>query len=130
MSDKYNPTTRIVQLPGTYPGGTPVHAYTYDADADVGDTVATYTVTAGKKFYVYYWGVGDNSYGTYELRVDGVAKDAILNASSSGGQRGINSVSYPVPLEATAGQVVSIYKSAGLSNKITASMINGIEMGV
>jgi len=108
--------------------GTPVHEYNYDTDADVGDVQATYTVGTGKILYIFQWGISDNSYGTYQLQIAGTVKDAFINESSSGGMRGLNQVTYAVPLKATAGQVVRIYKLAGLSNKICASIIIGIEV--
>jgi len=111
-----------------YFGGTRVNAYFYDADSDVGDVQATHTVTAGKVLYIYQWGISDTSYGTYELQIAGTTVDAVINTSSSSGLRGLNQVTYGIPLQATAGQVVRIYKRAGLSNKETASTIIGIEV--
>jgi len=107
--------------------GTPVHAYNLDTDSDVGDTIVTYTVTTGKSLYIYQWGISDNSYGTYQLRINGTSKDAVVNETSSAGQRGLNQTTYPIPMIATSGQVVSIYKLSGLSNKTTAGTIVGVE---
>lgn len=114
--------------PDPYGTGTPVHAYVYDSDADVGDTQASYTVGTGKVLYIYQWAVSDESYGTYLLQIAGVTKDAIANSDSGSGQRGSNQTTYVIPLKATAGQLVRIYKSAGLSNKEVHSIIVGLEV--
>lgn len=127
-TERLDVDANIRLAPEPYGIGTPVHQYQYDSDSDVGDYISSYTVTAGKNLYIYQWAVSDNSYGTYVLQINGVDKDAMINTSTSGGARGMNQVTYVVPLKATAGQVVRIYKLAGLSNKITASIIIGLEV--
>jgi hypothetical protein len=122
-----------LDVAGVFPyptDGTPIHAYNFDSDLDVGDVGATHTVATGKVFYVYHWHISDESYGWYQLQINGTTKDMIINNDSGSGQVGLNSVTYPIPLKATAGQVVRIYKYSGLSNKEVASLICGIEVNV
>lgn len=112
------------------PTGDPIHAYDDSTPGSHPTTLATHTVNTGKVFHIFGWSMNSEG-GTFdvELQIAGTAVDGMRQDNSAFTSLGANQrLLNPIPIAATAAQVVRIQTVSGDNSKNFLSMIWGIEV--
>jgi len=115
---------------GVVPNGDVIHVFDDASPGSHPTTLATHTVNTGKVFHLFGWSVNTEG-GIYdvELQIAGTVVDGARQDNSAFTARGVNQVNYdPIPIPATAGQVVRIQTVSGDTGKNFLSFLYGIEV--